>query len=73
MRCDRSVNCGVCTIQMDYYSTDYEPPGYLIDGPDGLPLRVCGWSCELELKEGESTRIGPDQSFDVRGRVIRGV
>ena len=70
--CLRSVDCAVCTVQMDYYSTDFEVPGYVIDGPDGRPLRVCGFSCELELITGKSHRISPDQTIDIRGRVIVG-
>ena len=83
MRCDRSVTCGVCTAQLDYYSTvselltrwsasDFEAPGYVIDGPDGRPLRVCGFSCELELITGKSYRISSDQTIDIRGRIIVG-
>ena len=72
MRADLAVDCGVCTVQMDYYSTDHEAPGYLIDGPNGRPLRVCGGSCEDEIITGKSYRISPDQSFDVRGRVVTG-
>ena len=44
-RADRSASCGVCTLQMDYY-TGEETPGYVVNGPDGRPLRVCGGSCE---------------------------
>ena len=72
MRSDRSGNCGVCTAQLDYYSTDFEAPGYVIDGPDGRALRVCGFSCELELTSGKSYRISPDQTIDIRGRIIVG-
>ena len=72
MRCDRSVDCIVCTVQMDYYSTDFEVPGYVIDGPDGRPLRVCGFSCEEELITGKSYRFNGPQTIEVRGRVIVG-
>ena len=72
MRCDRSVDCIVCTVQMDYYSTDFAVPGYVIDGPNGRPLRVCGVECEIEIITGKSYRIGSDQSFEVRGRLIVG-
>ena len=65
------MDCGVCTVQMDYY-TGEDAPGYLVDGPDGRPLRVCGGSCVDEITTGKSYRISPDQSFDVRGRVIVG-
>jgi hypothetical protein len=72
VRCDRSVDCEVCTAQLDYYSTDHEAPGYVIDGPDGRALRVCCYTCEEELITGKSYRFNAPQSFDVRGRVIVG-
>ena len=71
-RADRSASCGVCTVQMDYY-TGEETPGYVVNGPDGRPLRVCGFSCEDELDTGKSYRISPDQTIDIRGRLITGV
>jgi len=44
----RSARCGACTAELDYVAMD-EVPGYVIDGPDGRRVRVCGFSCELEL------------------------
>jgi hypothetical protein len=72
VRADRSVDCGVCTVQMDYYSTDFEPPGYVIDGPDGRALRVCCYTCEEELITGKSYRFNAPQTITIRGRVITG-
>ena len=51
----RSARCGACTAQMDYVARD-QVPGYVIDGPDGRRVRVCGFSCELELITGENSR-----------------